>query len=141
GGRRGSGCGIGSSPRASSRTRCACFPRSSSPMTRGVVVASNRGPVAFARDESGGVIARRGAGGLVTALSGALATSGGLWIASAMTDEDRRVADRGRVDVEAEGADYRLRYLSFDPEVFDRYYNGWTNQVLWFLHHYLWDTP
>jgi trehalose 6-phosphate synthase len=110
-------------------------------MTGGIVVASNRGPVTFVRDASGAVAAKRGAGGLVTALSGALSASGGRWIASAMTDEDRRQAGRGRFEVEADGADYRLRYLSFDPDVFDRYYNGWTNQILWFLHHYLWDTP
>jgi len=110
-------------------------------MTSGVVVASNRGPVAFVRDEAGRLMAKRGAGGLVTALSGALSTAGGRWIASAMTDEDRRQADRGLFEVEADGADYRLRYLSFEPDVFDRYYNGWTNQILWFLHHYLWDTP
>jgi trehalose 6-phosphate synthase len=110
-------------------------------MTRGVVVASNRGPVTFVRDDAGQVTAKRGAGGLVTALSGALSAAGGLWIASAMTDEDRRRADQGRFEVEAGGADYRLRYLSFDPDLFDRYYNGWTNHVLWFLHHYLWDTP
>jgi trehalose 6-phosphate synthase len=110
-------------------------------MTRSVVVASNRGPVTFVRDDAGQVTAKRGAGGLVTALSGALSAAGGRWIASAMTDEDRRRAERGPFEVEAGGADYRLRYLSFDPDVFDRYYNGWTNHVLWFLHHYLWDTP
>src|SRR5689334_13911719 len=98
-------------------------------MTRAVLVASNRGPVTFVRDDAGDVTAKRGAGGLVTALSGALAASGGRWIASAMTDEDRRRAELGRFEVEADGADYHLRYLSFDPDVFDRYYNGWTNRV------------
>ena len=43
--------------------------------------------------------------------------------------------------MEAGGPAYRLRYLAFDPETYDRYYNGITNRVLWFLHHYLWDTP
>src|SRR5947209_8135552 len=38
-----------------------------------LVVASNRGPVSFARDESGRPVTRRGAGGLVTAVSVALA--------------------------------------------------------------------
>jgi trehalose 6-phosphate synthase len=110
-------------------------------MARGVVVASNRGPITFVRDAAGEVTAKRGAGGLVTALSGALSAAGGRWIASAMTEEDRRRAEEGRFDVEAGGADYRLRYLSFDPGTYDRFYNGWTNRVLWFLHHYLWDTP
>ena len=107
-----------------------------------IVVASNRGPIAFARDADGAITARRGAGGLVTALSGALAAGGGLWIASAMTEGDREVAGRGRVDAGGDGAlAYALRYLSFDGPLFDRYYNGWTNRVLWFLHHYLWNLP
>jgi trehalose 6-phosphate synthase len=107
-----------------------------------IVVASNRGPIAFARAADGTVTGRRGAGGLVTALSGALAASGGLWIASAMTEGDREVAGRGRVDAGGDDASaYALRYLSFDAGLFDRYYNGWTNRVLWFLHHYLWNLP
>jgi len=107
-----------------------------------IVVASNRGPIAFVRGADGSVTAKRGAGGLVTALSGALAASGGLWIASAMTDEDRELAGRGRVDVPGDDASaYSLRYLGFDAGLFDRYYNGWTNRVLWFLHHYLWNLP
>jgi trehalose 6-phosphate synthase len=110
-------------------------------MARGVVVASNRGPVTFVREDDGSISAKRGAGGLVTALSGALAAAGGRWIASALTEEDRNQAARGAFEVDAAGAAYRLRYLAFDPETFDRYYNGWTNRVLWFLHHYLWDTP
>src|SRR5436309_14403583 len=110
-------------------------------MTSGIIVASNRGPVAFVRDDAGRVTAKRGAGGLVTALSGALSAAGGRWIASALTDEDRFQAERGAFEVDAAGAAYRLRYLAFDPTTFDRYYNGWANRVLWFLHHYLWDTP
>jgi trehalose 6-phosphate synthase len=110
-------------------------------MTRGVIVASNRGPVTFVRGEDDTVTAKRGAGGLVTALSGALSAAGGRWIASALTDGDRLQAERGAFEVEAAGAAYRLRYLAFDPATFDRYYNGWANRVLWFLHHYLWDTP
>jgi len=111
-------------------------------MTVPVVVASNRGPVAFVREPTGDITAKRGAGGLVTALSGALAAGGGLWIASALTEGDRDVAGRGRVDAGAlGGGSYAVRYLSFDPGVFDRYYNGWANRVLWFLHHYLWDLP
>src|SRR5437667_317259 len=47
-----------------------------------LLVASNRGPVTFEQDVAGHVVARRGAGGLVTALTGALQRSGGLWIAS-----------------------------------------------------------
>jgi trehalose 6-phosphate synthase len=103
-----------------------------------IVIASNRGPVSFVREE-GEIVARRGAGGLVSALTGALQRSGGLWIASAMTDEDRERSKDGWVDLPGNGAKYSLRYLAFDPQTYDAFYNGISNRVLWFLHHYLWD--
>jgi len=108
---------------------------------RQIIVASNRGPLSFVQDESGNVVPRRGTGGLVTALSGALQLSGGLWIASAMTDEDRKQAAAGRLEVTAGGERHDVRYLAFDPETYDGFYNGISNSVLWFLHHILWDVP
>ncbi|MGH2555999.1 MAG: alpha,alpha-trehalose-phosphate synthase (UDP-forming) [Actinomycetota bacterium] len=108
---------------------------------RQIIVASNRGPLSFVQDESGNVVPRRGTGGLVTALSGALHLSGGLWIASAMTDEDRKQAAAGRLEVMAGGERHDVRYLAFDPEAYDGFYNGISNRVLWFLHHVLWDIP
>jgi trehalose 6-phosphate synthase len=108
---------------------------------RQIIVASNRGPLSFVREEAGNVAARRGTGGLVTALSAALQLSGGLWIASAMTDEDRKQAMAGRLEVSADGSRNDVRYLAFDAEVYDGFYNGISNRVLWFLHHVLWDVP
>jgi len=104
-----------------------------------VVVASNRGPVSFVRSEDGHIEVRRGQGGLVTALTGALEAWGGLWVAAAMTEEDRRQTVRGGVDVE--GAAFRVRSLRFDPHVYNGFYNGISNRLLWFAHHELWDLP
>ena len=111
-------------------------------LERPLVVASNRGPVAFERDEDGELVERRGAGGLVTALTGALSMTGGLWVACAMSEGDREQVQRsrdGRVEVLGEDLKYDLRYLAPPPDVFDRFYNGISNRVLWFLHHQLWD--
>lgn len=105
---------------------------------RQILIASNRGPVSFGRDEEGRIVAGRGSGGLVTALTGALGAAGGLWVASAMTDEDRERAAEGPIEVES---GTRVRLLEFDPEVYERYYNGISNRMLWFLHHLLWDLP
>ncbi len=108
-----------------------------------LVVASNRGPVTFERDEAGELLARRGSGGLVTALVGALQRTAGLWVAAAISDTDREVAagpDGGRLDMQTFGADYRVRLLDVPPEQYDGYYNRISNGVLWFAHHYLWDT-
>jgi trehalose-6-phosphate synthase len=83
---------------------------------RKLIVVSNRGPVSFERDDDGGRVARRGGGGLATALRGLIAHHDVTWIASAMTDEDRAVvAERGggAIDeVTRSGAAYRLRLLA-----------------------------
>jgi trehalose 6-phosphate synthase len=49
-------------------------------------------------------------------------------------------SDGGRIDMQAFGSAYRVRYLDVPPDVYDGYYNGISNGVLWFAHHYLWDT-
>ncbi len=105
-----------------------------------VLIASNRGPVAFTRDRDR-VVPQRGGGGLVAAMTGALHREGGVWIASAMSEEDREVATSGPIDVSEEIPGTTVRYLAFDQDTYDGYYNGISNRVLWFVHHYLWDIP
>jgi trehalose 6-phosphate synthase len=103
-----------------------------------IVVASNRGPVAFDLDDAGGKLTvQRGTGGLVTALAGVVFESDATWIAAAMTEGDREVALGGREVPESQA---RMRYLVIPPERYDRYYNQISNRILWFAHHYLWDT-
>ena len=108
-----------------------------------ILVASNRGPVTFV-EEDGELVARRGSGGLVSALAPVVQETGGLWVASAMGEGDRRrVAESpdGRLEVAVEDAKYLLRLIAHDPDVYDQYYNAISNRLLWFLHHYLWDLP
>jgi trehalose 6-phosphate synthase len=100
--------------------------------------------VQFDLTEDGDVEPARGGGGLVTALTGALSTTGGLWVASAMTEGDRLATERapgGRIEIADEDAKYRVRYLSPPEEAFDRFYNVVSNRILWFTHHYLFDAP
>jgi len=107
---------------------------------RRLIVVSNRGPVAYARDESGERVAGRGGGGLATALRGLIARHDVTWIASALTDEDRVVADEsgGTLDeVGSDGSPYRLTLLAHDPDAYDGYYNVVANPLLWFTQHYL----
>jgi trehalose 6-phosphate synthase len=100
-----------------------------------VVVVSNRGPVSFSYGPDGGVQATRGAGGLVSSLGPLVRDTGALWLAAAMTDADRAVAESG--PVEAEG--FRFRSLAFDPDTYRMAYDVISNSTLWFLHHNLWD--
>ena len=104
---------------------------------RPVVVVSNRGPVSFRPGPHGESVASRGAGGLVSSLGPLLRGTGALWIAAAMTEEDRRVAARGVV--EAEG--FRLRPLAVDPADYRMAYDVVSNQTLWFTLHGLFDLP
>src|SRR5256885_2849883 len=107
---------------------------------RKLIVVSNRGPVTFARDADGERTARRGGGGLVTALRSLVSHHDVTWIASAITDEVRLVAAEGLQDERArDGSPYRLRLVASAPEAYDWYYNVVANPTLWFLQHYLWN--
>jgi trehalose 6-phosphate synthase len=109
---------------------------------RKLIVVSNRGPASFTRDEEGNRVARRGGGGLVTALRSLVAHHDVTWIASAMTDEDRALAvesgDEAIEEVARDGSPYRLRLVAHDPAAYDWYYNVVSNPTLWFIQHYLW---
>lgn len=109
---------------------------------RRLIVVSNRGPVTFGRDAGGDRVARRGGGGLVTALRGLVRQHAVTWVASALGDEDRAVAaERAGEAVEekaGDGSTYRLRLLAHEPLAYDRFYNTVANPLLWFVHHYLW---
>jgi trehalose 6-phosphate synthase len=108
---------------------------------RKLIVVSNRGPVVYGR-EGGERVARRGGGGLVTALRSLVEHHDVTWVASAMSDEDRTVADEaGTEPVEEtarDGSPYRLRLVAHDPAAYDWYYNVIANPMLWFIQHYLW---
>jgi trehalose 6-phosphate synthase len=100
-----------------------------------LAVVSNRGPLAYTRDDDGHLIAKRGAGGLVATLGPGVERYGALWLASAISDIDREAAGLGVV--EADG--FRLRSLVIDPDRYRMYYDVIANGTLWFLHHGLWD--
>jgi trehalose 6-phosphate synthase len=101
---------------------------------RPIVIASNRGPVAYEFAPDGHLTAQRGAGGLVTALAGALLEHRATWVAAAMTPGDREIAARGG------GAEEGMRYVVVDEQRYAHYYHEVANRLLWFVHHYLWDT-
>jgi trehalose 6-phosphate synthase len=106
---------------------------------RKLIVVSNRGPIAYGR-VNGDRVARRGAGGLVTALAPLVSRHDVTWIASAISEEDRAVAAAGTVGETArDGSRYRLRLVAHDPSAYDLYYNVIANPALWFVQHGLWE--
>jgi trehalose 6-phosphate synthase len=103
------------------------------------IVASNRGPVTFSRDESGERKHSRGAGGLVTALNAVVRQGeNAVWIASAESEEDVEVS-REAAPYEVE--DLRIRFVEHDPESYNLMYNELANPLLWFVQHGLYDLP
>ncbi|HET6637029.1 MAG TPA: trehalose-6-phosphate synthase [Streptomyces sp.] len=107
-----------------------------------VLVASNRGPVAFSRAEDGALTARRGGGGLVSGLSAIGPDADAVWVCAALGDVDREAARRAgaRLDA-ADTGGQAVRMLDIPAETFGGAYNGVANSVLWFVHHLLYQTP
>ena len=118
-----------------------------------VVLLSHRGPVSFERNETGRT-ASRGAGGLVTALTGLVSDlPDAVWVCAADSEEDVAVAaehDGQAVAValepeprvldpdgdDAEGAPaVRLRLVEVERQAHDDFYTVIANPLLWFLQH------
>lgn len=78
---------------------------------------------------------------MVTAVGGALRGREAAWVAAAITEGDREQAARGPFVFDVGGTRIRVRLAALDEKLYDGYYNEFSNRVLWFLHHYLWDTP
>jgi len=112
---------------------------------RTLIVASNRGPVTFSMQDDGTFSSRKGSGGVVTAVAAIAQKSQPIWVAAAMTDGDRARAEVARQTgeglIDTGQGDFRLRFVVPTPESYNQYYNVISNPLLWFLQHYLWDTP
>jgi trehalose 6-phosphate synthase/phosphatase len=97
-----------------------------------LVVVSNRLPIVLGKDDGGWTI-QPGAGGLVTALAPVLRDRGGLWIGWPGTTNPAALS----AIRQAEQADvgYRLEPVMLTEEELDRYYYGFSNEILWPLFH------
>jgi trehalose 6-phosphate synthase len=109
-----------------------------------LILASNRGPVEYHAQSDGQLQPRRGSGGVVTALSGMTNHVDFTWIASAMGEGDRRVAEQHEgeaIKSPLPGQQVSVRYVSTSRRVYHKYYNIICNPLLWFLQHYMWSSP
>jgi alpha,alpha-trehalose-phosphate synthase [UDP-forming] len=101
-----------------------------------VIVVSNREPYIHERTKDGGIIVKRPASGLVTAVEPVMRACSGTWIAHGSGDADRDVVDAGdRVAVPPGHDDYQLRRLWLTAEEEQGYYFGFANEGLWPLCH------
>ena len=111
---------------------------------RRLLLASNRGPVEYHVTPEGNLQARRGSGGVVTALSSLTRYVDFTWIASAMGEGDRQAAGASqgkRFKSPIPGQSISLRYVVTPRRMYHKFYNVFCNPLLWFLQHYMWSSP
>ncbi|MDQ6659480.1 MAG: trehalose-6-phosphate synthase [Chloroflexota bacterium] len=107
-----------------------------------LIIATNRGPVEYYLTQDKVLKHRRGAGGMVTALSDAGNRMEVTWVAMAMTDGDRQAlkdAKSGLLVSPLPGQKMHLRYVAIPKTAYRKHYDGISNQMLWFLQHYLYN--
>ena len=119
-----------------------------------LIVASNRGPLTFRHGRSGEWQARRGSGGLVTALAEVGRLAPVTWVSAAMDQADRdaarvlegeespeRVELGTRIRDQLPDQDLRLIMREFPAEAWRQHYGSVANPFLWFVQHQLYTLP
>ena len=100
-----------------------------------VIVVSNREPYIHERSADG-VIVKRPASGLVTAVEPVMRACSGTWVAHGSGSADRDVVDASdRVRVPPGHDDYWLRRIWMTAEEEQGYYYGFANEGMWPLCH------
>jgi trehalose 6-phosphate synthase len=107
------------------------------------IVAANRPPVDVAHDAPDRTRFVRGAGGLVTGLSGLALATGAVWVASVRDglDGELELDDGGEpMMVETtDGSRFQVSWVNPPRLAYDLFYNTIANPLLWFVQHYLWN--
>jgi len=106
---------------------------------RRIILASNRGPVEYTV-EDGRLTPRRGAGGVVSALAALSESTPAIWVSAAMSRGDRLAAAAPNLPLPSFlPPTLSPRFVVVDERTFHRHYNQFSNPLLWFVHHYLFD--
>lgn len=106
--------------------------------TQRLTVVSNRLPIVVDKNDRGKWTINPGSGGLVTALSPVLRNRGGLWIGWLGTSADDLVNVPSMDKMLARGTKetgYELATVNLTEEEIQRYYYGFSNEILWPLFH------
>jgi alpha,alpha-trehalose-phosphate synthase [UDP-forming] len=102
-------------------------------MSKRIVVVSNRLPIILSRDSKGKWQTKPSSGGLVNALTPIIKERKGMWIGW--------LGISGKADIEellaraSEEFGYTLEPVSLTAEEYNKYYLGFSNQILWPLFH------
>jgi trehalose 6-phosphate synthase/phosphatase len=101
-----------------------------------ILIVANRLPITV-RSSADGVEVERSTGGLATGLSRHHEQSAGLWIGWSGASDD--LSEEQKAELERQLADQRLVPVPLTEEQVTRYYEGYSNGILWPLFHYLLD--
>ncbi len=109
-----------------------------------LIVATNRGPIEYYMAQEHVLKSRRGSGGVITALIDAGKQMEMSWVAMAMTEGDRLAIKEaqqheGRLPSHAYGQKIHLRYVAISKAAYRKHYEQISNQLLWFLQHYMYN--
>ncbi len=99
-----------------------------------LLVVSNRLPFVLRQEADGTWQLNPGAGGLVTALLPVLRARGGVWIGwpggvAEQSSLDAALANRRATST------YDLQPVALEPDEVDKFYNGFSNEIIWPLFH------
>jgi trehalose 6-phosphate synthase len=97
-----------------------------------LVVVSNRIPISFRR-QNGTLVAEASAGGLVSALEPVLQQHGGMWVGNVGTEACPELEQQ--LDAATKGGNFRYVPVILSEEEQTKYYEGFSNEVLWPLFH------
>lgn len=102
-------------------------------MNREFVIVSNRLPLSFEKRPDGSLHAKQSSGGLVTALEPLLREHGGIWVGSSGTEDDPRIQEE-LANLSAQHH-YRYEPIALSPEEHAKFYEGFSNEIIWPLFH------
>lgn len=102
------------------------------PISKRLLVVSNRLPVVVSQDEEGWQVSP-GSGGLVTALAPVIKANHGLWVGWPGCGDEAPIASLFEKFGAEEG--YRLAPVPLSEEEVEKYYLGFSNETLWPLFH------
>src|SRR6266699_4154107 len=108
------------------------------------IIASNRGPIEYQLSHDKTLKPRRGPGGMVKALIEAASRMKTTWVAMAMTEGDRIAVKEaqqkdGLLPSSLSGHKMQLRYVAISKAAYGKHYGKISNQLLWFLQHYMYN--
>ncbi|CAN5707317.1 trehalose-6-phosphate synthase [soil metagenome] len=97
-----------------------------------MILVSNRLPITIS-GHGGGLTIEPSSGGLVTALRPLLRDSAGVWVGWTGTDESESIVDR--LKAHSKETNFALAPVFMTAEERQRFYSGFSNEVLWPLFH------